>query len=165
MLEPPPAASEAEILYDEDDPPAATAVPEVEEPEAPPEEEEPEAPLEDGEPEEEEPETEGDDEPVPAAEEPEPEPEAVAEHAEGDLRIPDGYSVPRVRRAAPDGRDRHQSVQRRSRTACSTLRSLRSRRRDRDAARDAGPGRVRAPDRRYGAGQDTALWWRSARIR
>ena len=104
VFEPPPAASEPEILYDEDDPPAATAVPAVEEPEAPPEEDEPEAPLEDGEePEEEEPETEGDDEPVPAAEEPEPEPEAVAEHAEGDLRIPDGYSV---LEGTPDGRRR-----------------------------------------------------------
>ena len=103
VFEPPPAASEAEILYDEDDPPAATAVPEVEEPEAPPEEDEPEEPLEDGEPEEEEPETEGDDEPVPAAEEPKPEPEAGAEHAEGDLRIPDGYSV---LEGSPDGRRR-----------------------------------------------------------
>jgi 6,7-dimethyl-8-ribityllumazine synthase len=102
VFEPPPAASEPEILYDEDDPPAATAVPEVEEPEAPPEEE-PEAPPEEEEPDEEEPETEDDDEPVPAAEEPEPEPEAVAEHAEGDLRIPDGYSV---LEGTPDGRRR-----------------------------------------------------------
>ena len=104
----PPAASEAEILYDEDDPPAATAVPEVEEPEAPPDEEEPEAPLEEpeeGEPDEEEPDAEPEDadEPAPAAEEPEPEPEAVAEHAEGDLRIPDGYSV---LEGTPDGRRR-----------------------------------------------------------
>jgi 6,7-dimethyl-8-ribityllumazine synthase len=40
---------------------------------------------------------------VTAAEEPEPEPEAVAEHAEGDLRIPDGYSV---LEGSPDGRRR-----------------------------------------------------------
>jgi 6,7-dimethyl-8-ribityllumazine synthase len=101
-MEPPPAASEAEVLYDEDDPPAATAVPEVEEPEAPPEDEpEPVAPPEEDEP---EPEPE-DDEIVPAAEEPEPveEPELLAQDVEGDLRIPDGYSV---LEGSPDGRRR-----------------------------------------------------------
>src|SRR5262245_53672476 len=99
--EPPPAASEAEILYDEDDPPAEAAVPEVEEPEAPEEEEEPEAPEEDDEPES----PAEDDEVAPAGEEPEPErePEPMEEHAEGDLRIPDGYSV---LEGTPDGRRR-----------------------------------------------------------
>jgi 6,7-dimethyl-8-ribityllumazine synthase len=104
-FEPPATASEAEaeILFDEDEPQAATAVPEVEEPEAPPDEEEPEAPAEEDEPEPGPEEEEEDVEPPPAAEESEPEPEAIDEHAEGDLRIPDGYSV---LEGTPDGRRR-----------------------------------------------------------
>jgi len=94
-------ASEVEVLYDEDEPPAAEE-PELEPLRAPAAAEDPEAlsaPVE---------EAEAPELAVPAveeqpAEEPEPEEEPEQEHAVGDLLIPDGYSV---LEGAPSGQRR-----------------------------------------------------------
>jgi 6,7-dimethyl-8-ribityllumazine synthase len=81
----PPASSEAEVLYDEDEP----AAPEEEAPEA--EEPTPEGSVP--------AETAVEAEPTPIEDEAEPAdeaesaPEPEPQHAEGDLRVPDGYSV------------------------------------------------------------------------
>ena len=95
-----PAATEAEILYDEDvaeeDRPALDEEPDLEDESSPEDEpalEPEEKPALEAEPAVEpaaEPEPEPDAEPEP---EPDAEPESPDEHAEGDFRIPDGYAV------------------------------------------------------------------------
>jgi 6,7-dimethyl-8-ribityllumazine synthase len=95
-----PAATEAEILYDEDvaeeDQPALDEEPALEDESAPADEpalEPEEEPALEAEPAVEpaaEPEPEPDAKPEP---EPDAEPEPPDEHAEGDFRIPDGYAV------------------------------------------------------------------------